>query len=128
MQQNQFINKLPNKFQTMLEREGANLSGGQAQRLSLTRTFLKNPDIYIFDEATSALDSLTEDKILQHIDALTKKGKTVIIISHKLSTIKNSDLIYVLKEGEVKEQGNHKQLIQLNGEYKKLWELQTQGI
>lgn len=124
----EFINKLPSKFQTMLEREGANLSGGQAQRLSLTRTFLKNPDIYIFDEATSALDSLTEDKILQHIDALTKKGKTVIIISHKLSTIKNSDLIYVLKEGEVKEQGNHKQLIQLNGEYKKLWELQTQEI
>ena len=71
----------------MLEREGANLRWSSTT-IILNSNILKNPDIYIFDEATSALDSLTEDKILQHIDALTKKGKTVIIISHKLSTIK----------------------------------------
>ncbi|MEJ7448173.1 ATP-binding cassette domain-containing protein, partial [Staphylococcus epidermidis] len=78
-----FIQKLPDQFNTMLEKEGANLSGGQAQRLSLARTFLKDPDIYIFDEATSALDSLTENKIMHHIDLLLERGKTVIIISHK---------------------------------------------
>lgn len=119
-----FIQKLPNQFNTMLEKEGANLSGGQAQRLSLARTFLKNPDIYIFDEATSALDSLTENKIMKHIDLLSKHGKTVIIISHKLSTIKNADEIYVLNNGEIIEVGTHNTLIQLDSEYTKLWKLQ----
>ena len=119
-----FIQKFPDQFNTMLEKEGANLSGGQGQRLSLARTFLKDPDIYIFDEATSALDSLTENKIMEHIDLLTQHGKTVIIISHKLSTIKNADNIYVLNEGQIAENGTHDELIHLNGIYKNLWQLQ----
>ncbi len=122
-----FIQKLPDHFNTMLEKEGANLSGGQAQRLSLARNFLKNSDINIFDEATSALDSLTEHKIISNIDELTMKGKTVVIISHKLSTIKNADRIYALKDGEVKESGTHEELIQLKGEYYHLWQLQMAG-
>ena len=119
-----FIQKLPDQFNTMLEKEGANLSGGQAQRLSLARTFLKDPDIYIFDEATSALDSLTENKIMHHIDLLLERGKTVIIISHKLSTIKNANKIYVLNDGEIVESGTHDTLIQLDGVYNTLWKLQ----
>ncbi|WP_180554730.1 peptidase domain-containing ABC transporter [Staphylococcus haemolyticus] len=119
-----FIQKLPHQFNTMLEKEGANLSGGQAQRLSLARTFLKDPDIYLFDEATSALDSLTENKIMHHIDLLSEHGKTVIIISHKLSTIKNADKIYVLNDGEIVESGTHDALIQLDGVYNNLWKLQ----
>lgn len=97
-----FINKLPNKFDTMLEKSGSNLSGGQAQRISLARAFLKDPDIFIFDEATSALDSITEKKIMSTIDQLVyNEGKTAIIISHKLSTVKNADIIYVLQDGQM---------------------------
>ncbi|UJB22127.1 peptidase domain-containing ABC transporter [Staphylococcus hominis] len=119
-----FIQKLPDQFNTMLEKKGNNLSGGQSQRLSLARTFLKDPDIYIFDEATSALDSITEQKVMKHIDELNKKNKTVIIISHKLSTINNADMIYVLKDGKIKEQGKHEELIKYKGEYNNLWHLQ----
>ncbi|MGV3042296.1 peptidase domain-containing ABC transporter [Staphylococcus rostri] len=120
-----FIQRLPNQFQTMLEKEAANLSGGQAQRLSIARTFLKDPTFFIFDEATSALDSITETKIMKNIDALIHdEGKTAIIISHKLSTIKNADMIYVLKDGEIVEQGSHESLINNQHEYYQLWHLQ----
>ena len=97
----------------MLEKEGSNLSGGQAQRISLARTFLKDPDIYIFDEATSALDSRTEFKIMRHIDNLIQSGKTAIVISHKLSTIQNADVIYTLKNGKIVEKGTHKNLLKI---------------
>ena len=122
-----FIQKQPDQFNTMLEKEGANLSGGQAQRLSLARTFLKDPDIYIFDEATSALDSRTEYKIIQNIDNLVQQGKTAVIISHKLSTIQNADIIYTMKNGKIIEKGTHKNLLHNQGEYYKLWQLQTQN-
>ena len=108
----------------MLEKEGSNLSGGQAQRISLARTFLKDPDIYIFDEATSALDSRTEFKIMRHIDNLIQSGKTAIVISHKLSTIQNADVIYTLKNGKIVEKVLIK-FIKNRNEYYKLWQLQT---
>lgn len=111
----------------MLEKEGSNLSGGQAQRISLARTFLKDPDIYIFDEATSALDSRTEFKIMRHIDNLIQSGKTAIVISHKLSTIQNADVIYTLKNGKIVEKGTHKNLLKNRNEYYKLWQLQTKN-
>ena len=110
----------------MLEKEGSNLSGGQAQRISLARTFLKDPDIYIFDEATSALDSRTEFKIMRHIDNLIQSGKTAIVISHKLSTIQNADVIYTLKNGKIVEKVLIK-FIKNRNEYYKLWQLQTKN-
>lgn len=120
-----FINQLPNQLQTMLEKGGANLSGGQAQRLSIARTFLKNPSIFVFDEATSALDSATENKIMNHLDALIQEEeKTAIVISHKLSTIKNADMIYVLKDGKIAENGTHESLIKKQQVYYHLWRLQ----
>lgn len=120
-----FINNLPNKFETMLEKSGANLSGGQAQRLSLARMFLKNPEVYILDEATSALDSITENKIMNNIDNLVQNhNKTAIIISHKLSTITNADTIYVLKNGKIVEKGTHENLVSNKNEYYQLWNLQ----
>ena len=122
-----FIQKQPDQFNTMLEKEGSNLSGGQAQRISLARTFLKDPDIYIFDEATSALDSRTEFKIMRHIDNLIQSGKTAIVISHKLSTIQNADVIYTLKNGKIVEKGTHKNLLKNRNEYYKLWQLQTKN-
>lgn len=122
-----FIQKQPDQFNTMLEKEGSNLSGGQAQRISLARTFLKDPDIYIFDEATSALDSRTEFKIMRHIDNLIQSGKTAIVISHKLSIIQNADVIYTLKNGKIVEKGTHKNLLKNRNEYYKLWQLQTKN-
>ena len=98
--------KTTRSIQYYARKEGSNLSGGQAQRISLARTFLKDPDIYIFDEATSALDSRTEFKIMRHIDNLIQSGKTAIVISHKLSTIQNADVIYTL--GKIVEKGTHK--------------------
>ncbi|REH91092.1 peptide cleavage/export ABC transporter [Staphylococcus felis] len=120
-----FIEKLPNQFNTMLEKGGSNLSGGQAQRLSLARTLLKNPEILILDEATSALDSITESRIMKNIDRLIRyEGKTAIIISHKLSTVKNADVIYVLKDGKIVEYGRHDDLIKQQQAYYQLWCLQ----
>jgi ATP-binding cassette subfamily B protein len=120
-----FIHQLPSQFETMLEKGGSNLSGGQAQRLSLARTFLKEPDIYIFDEATSALDSKTERNVMENMDKLVEKGKTAVIISHKLSTVKNADYIYVLKDGEICEEGQHEGLLHNKGAYHDLWQLQV---
>ena len=120
-----FIEKLPNQFNTMLEKGGSNLSGGQAQRLSLARTLLKNPEILILDEATSALDSITESRIMKNIDRLIQyERKTAIIISHKLSTVKNADVIYVLKDGKIVEYGRHDDLIKQQQAYYQLWCLQ----
>lgn len=119
--------KTTRSIQYYARKEGSNLSGGQAQRISLARTFLKDPDIYIFDEATSALDSRTEFKIMRHIDNLIQSGKTAIVISHKLSTIQNADVIYTLKNGKIVEKGTHKNLLKNRNEYYKLWQLQTKN-
>lgn len=124
-----FIEELPQGYQTTLEANGDNLSGGQLQRLALARLYIKNPEVFILDEVTSALDSTTENKIINNLHNISKEGKTVIIISHKLSTIEKVDNIYCMKNGAIVEQGNHKQLLSNRSEYYTLWKNQTtEGI
>ena len=99
------------------------LSGGQKQRLSIARVFLKNPPILILDEATSALDNTTEILIQQALDELCK-GRTTLVVAHRLSTIKNADEIAVVDDGSIVEQGTHEQLMEKHGIYYDLYQLQ----
>ena len=119
-----FINKLPNGFQTYLGENGANLSGGERQRIAIARALYKGPEILILDEATSSLDSTSERYVQNVVQSLRKKGKTVIIIAHRLSTVMYSDKIIVLKQGEMIEQGTHKELLSIKGTYYTLWKHQ----
>ena len=120
----EFIMESENGYDTIVGDRGGKLSGGQRQRISIARAILKNPPILILDEATSALDTESE-KLVQ--DALFRlmKSRTTIAIAHRLSTIKNADIIYVLHEGEIVEHGTHEQLLEMNGYYKKLNDMQT---
>lgn len=120
----EFVKDLPNGIETNIGDSGNKLSGGQKQRLSIARAVLKNPPIMILDEATSALDTESE-RLVQ--DALEKmmKNRTSIVIAHRLSTIQNADLIVVMQKGEIAEQGTHAELINKNGVYKKLVEMQS---
>lgn len=119
----EYIMSLPNGFDTEIGERGVKLSGGQKQRLSIARIFLKNPSILILDEATSALDNTTELLIQNALDELCK-GRTTIVVAHRLSTIRNADEIIVISDGQIKEKGSHEQLIKLNGAYKLLYDLQ----
>jgi subfamily B ATP-binding cassette protein MsbA len=119
----EFIIQTESEYETGIGDRGSKLSGGQRQRLSIARAVLKNPPIMILDEATSALDTESE-KLVQEALFNLMKNRTSIVIAHRLSTIKNADLICVLHKGEIVEQGTHDQLIELNGNYKKLYELQ----
>ena len=120
---NEFIEKLPNKYETMIGENGIKLSGGEKQRLSIARAILKKSPIILLDEATSSLDADTENKIQKAITYLTK-GRTTIVIAHRLSTILNSDKIYVISEGEVIGEGKHELLLQSSPEYKNFYEKQ----
>ncbi|WP_017209914.1 ABC transporter ATP-binding protein [Clostridium beijerinckii] len=111
-----FINSLPDKLNTMIGENGIKVSGGEKQRISIARALLKNSSILIFDEATSMLDNETEEIIISQLLSVFK-NKTIILIAHRLSTVKNADIIYVLREGKVIERGNHKELIEEEGFY-----------
>ena len=118
-----YIMSLPKGFDTDIGERGVKLSGGQKQRLSIARIFLKNPSILILDEATSALDNTTELLIQKALDELCK-GRTAIVVAHRLSTIRNADKIIVISDGKIKEEGSHDELIKQNGAYKLLYDLQ----
>ena len=120
---NEFIEKLPNKYDTIIGENGTRLSGGEKQRLSIARAILKKSQIILLDEATSSLDAETENKIQEAINFLTK-NRTTIVIAHRLSTILNSDKIYVIDSGKVVGSGNHKKLLLDSAIYKNFYEKQ----
>ena len=122
----EFIEKLPQGFDTVIGENGASLSGGQRQRLAIARALLRNSPVLILDEATSALDTESERAIQSALDEL-KKDRTVIVIAHRLSTIENADEILVVDHGEIRERGNHKALLEQNGAYKQLHSMQFSG-
>lgn len=120
----EFILELPDGYDTVLEERGCNLSGGQRQRLAIARALLTNPRILILDEATSALDYESERALQDNMHAIAK-GRTVLIIAHRLSTVRNADRIVVLDEGRVVEQGAHDALLTRAGSYAHLWHQQA---
>ncbi|MCY3414912.1 MAG: ABC transporter ATP-binding protein [Candidatus Heimdallarchaeota archaeon] len=122
VQAKEFIDRLPEKLDTIVEEEGKNLSQGEKQMISFARALLSNPKIVIFDEATSAVDLYTESKILDAIDVVLK-GRTAISIAHRLTTILNSDLIVVLEDGEIKEMGTHTELLEHGKIYAEMYNL-----
>ena len=116
-----FIDRLPNGYMTYIGEHGASLSGGERQRIAIARALYKEPEILIFDEATSSLDSISEKYVKQTLDALARRGKTIIVIAHRLSTVKDADTIVVIDQGKVVETGTHKELFNSGGVYNRLW-------
>lgn len=124
----EFIQKLPEKYHTMVGERGIKLSGGQRQRIAIARAILKGAPILILDEATSALDSVTEKEIQAGLEILMA-GRTTIVVAHRLSTLSGMDRILVFKEGKIVEDGTHDELLQNEeGHYAKLWQMQTGGF
>jgi len=120
----EFIDKLPNKYDTLIGERGQKISAGQKQRIAIARALYKNPPILIFDEATSAIDNETEHLIQIALNEISK-NRTTIVIAHRLSTVRNADNIIVIGDGNIIEEGNHNQLINNKNIYKKLWDIQT---
>lgn len=119
----EFVERLPQSYDTLLEENGSNLSGGQKQRLAIARALLKDPRILIFDEATSALDPESEAIVQRNLRRIAK-GRTVILVSHRLSTLTNCDAIVVLERGHVESVGTHQELLQNSKTYRELWQQQ----
>ncbi|MEE1212619.1 MAG: peptidase domain-containing ABC transporter [Treponema sp.] len=120
-----FIQRLPEKFNTYVGEHGSTLSGGERQRLAMARILMRNPHMLILDEATASLDSISEQAIMDTIFTRIQ-GRTVIMVAHRLSTIKDCDLIYVFNKGKLVEQGSHFELLAKNGFYKSLWRAQNE--
>ncbi|WP_390883408.1 ABC transporter ATP-binding protein [Kovacikia minuta] len=120
----EFIEQLPQGYDTIVGERGQKLSGGQRQRLAIARAILKNPPILILDEATSAVDNETEAAIQRSLERITI-GRTTIAIAHRLSTVRNADCIYVMERGKLVEHGHHKELLEQQGIYASLWQVQT---
>ena len=121
-----FISSLPDGYKTTVGERGLKLSGGEKQRVGIARTLLKNPPILLLDEATSSLDTETEKDIQEHLYKMLK-GRTVISIAHRLSTVVNNDLIVVLENGEILERGSHQELLEMKGRYSKMWSSQAKN-
>lgn len=121
---NQFIDQLPEGFDTDIGENGVSLSGGQRQKIAFARVMYRNPEIIILDEATSALDTKSEELIMSVIMEMRSLGKTVIMIAHRLSTVLNADTLLVMDNGKVIEQGRHKELYSLQGKYFEMWQKQ----
>lgn len=119
------IMDMPMKFNTIISEMGSNISGGQRQRIALARASVNNPSIVILDEATRALDTINEERITKYIKS---QGCTQIIVAHRLSTIKDADIIFVMKGGKIVESGNHKYLMDLGGEYYSLYTKRKWGV
>jgi ATP-binding cassette subfamily B protein len=120
-----FIVSLPQGYDTMVGERGLKLSGGEKQRVAIARALLKNPRILIFDEATSALDSRSEKAIQAELERISQ-GRTTLVIAHRLSTVMDADQILVLSQGRIVERGSHSQLLDLKGEYARMWALQQE--
>jgi len=121
----QFIERLPDRWETMVGERGLKLSGGEKQRVSIARTVLKNPPILVFDEATSALDSHTEKSIQAELAEISR-DRTTLVIAHRLSTIVDADEILVLEHGEISERGSFRELLAANGRFAEMWRLQQE--
>ncbi|MFC6096790.1 peptidase domain-containing ABC transporter [Flavobacterium qiangtangense] len=121
----EFVEKLPNGFESQIGENGAMLSGGQKQRIAIARALYKNPEILLMDEATSSLDTNSEKIVKDVIDNFKSQGKTIIVIAHRLSTIANADTIIVMENGTIVESGTHSNLINQNGKYLDLWTKQS---
>jgi len=119
-----FISQLPQGYDTVVGERGQKLSGGQRQRLSIARAILKDPPLLVLDEATSAVDNETEAAIQRSLE-LVGQGRTVVVIAHRLSTVRHADRIHVLEEGRVVESGTHDELVAARGLYAALWRIQT---
>ncbi|GES61091.1 hypothetical protein ATETN484_0005055000 [Aspergillus terreus] len=125
----ELIEKLPEGYKTAVGERGMMISGGEKQRLAISRLLLKDPELLFFDEATSALDTYTEQALLQNINSILKeKARTSVFVAHRLRTIYDSDTILVLKEGRVAEMGSHRELLELNGIYAELWNAQEMSL
>ena len=122
-----FIISLPDGYQTIVGERGLKLSGGEKQRVAIARAILKNPSIFFFDEATSALDSATEKEIQKNLQVISR-NRTTLVIAHRLSTAADADLILVLENGVITEEGNHSQLLALNGKYTEMWNKQKGAL
>ena len=123
-----FIEQLPNGFETYLGENGTNLSGGQKQRIAIARALYREPDILILDEATSSLDSDSEQYIQRMMKRLKDEEKTVIVITHKMSTVRGADKIYVLEDGTIVEEGTHASLTENEGKYAGFWQKQVPAV